>query len=295
MATPFIPVDRATPFLLPPSVNDWLPQDHLARFVVEITDQLDLSQLEASYQGRGSRAYHPRMLLGLLFYGYATGVFSSRRLEEATYDSIAFRYIATNLHPDHDTIATFRRRFLPSLTSLFVQILTFAHEMGMVKLGKVSLDGTKVKANASKHTALSWEYANKLEAQFKEEVGALLRLAEETDNTANEHGLDIPKELVIRENRLAAITKAKATIEARAKERFDAENAEYESRQTARKEKSKRTGKKPGGNPPKPPVPGPRGKDQVNLTDADSRIIRYRAKGLIKRIMRKQAWTWTAC
>ncbi len=157
----FISVDRDTAYLLPPSVDEWLPEDHLARFVVEVIDRLDLSELVRQYAGRGSDAHHPAVLLGLLIYGYANGCFSSRKIERATYDSVAFRYVAANTHPDHDTIATFRRRFLPQVKSLFVQVLVLAREMKCLKLGTIALDGTKVHANASKHKALSWGHANK--------------------------------------------------------------------------------------------------------------------------------------
>ena len=153
----FRDVDRQTAFLLPPSVDEWLPQRHLARFVVEVIDGLDLGGMIGAYRGSGSAAHHPRMLLGVLIYGYATGVFSSRKLERATYDSVAFRYIAANDHPDHDTIATFRRRFLKEIEGLFVRVLLLAREMGMLKMGTVGLDGTKIHANASRHSALSWE------------------------------------------------------------------------------------------------------------------------------------------
>jgi transposase len=157
----FVLADRDTDFLLPPSIQDWLPEEHLARFVVEVVDQLDLSELTRQYTGRGSRAHHPGVLLSLLIYGYATGVFSSRKIERATHDSIAFRYLAANTHPDHDTIATFRRRFLPQVEALFVQVLLLAREMNLVKLGRIALDGTKVKANANKHKALSYAHAKR--------------------------------------------------------------------------------------------------------------------------------------
>src|SRR5215212_8487674 len=140
----FRPIDRATGFLLPPSVNEWLPEKHLARFVVEVIDGLDLSAMSRSYRGTGSASYHPRLLLGILVYGYATGVFSSRKLERATHDSVAFRFIAANDHPDHDTIAAFRRRFLGEVEGLFVEVLLLAREAGLLKLGTVALDGTKV-------------------------------------------------------------------------------------------------------------------------------------------------------
>jgi len=273
MSDIFRQVDRDTLFLLPPSMEDWLPEGHLARFVVEIVGQLDLAAIKSAYAGRGSKAHHPEMLLALLFYGYATGVFSSRKLEQATYDSVAFRYIAANDHPDHDTISTFRKRFLSLLEPLFVQILLIAHQMGCLKLGKVSLDGTKIKANASKHRALSWKYAVQIETQLKAEVKELLRQAEEADNSELPDGLDIPAELKRREERLSAIAQAKAEIERRAAERHAEEQAEYENKLAERKAKEQATGKKPLGKQPKPPVPGPRDKDQVNLTDDESRIM----------------------
>ncbi len=273
MSDTFRQVDRDTLYLLPPSMDDWLPEGHLARFVVDIVGQLNLTVIKSAYTGRGSKAHHPEMLLALLFYGYATGVFSSRKLEQATYDSVAFRYIAANDHPDHDTIATFRKRFLPQLTPLFVEILLIAQQMGCLKLGKVSLDGTKIKANASRHRALSWKHACKLEAQLKAEVKDLLRQAEEADRSEIPDGLDIPAELARREERLNAIATAKAEIERRAAERHAEEQAEYEEKLAKRKAKEQETGKKSRGKQPKPPESGPRDKDQVNLTDDESRIM----------------------
>src|SRR5437899_765215 len=177
----FRTIDRETGYLLPPSVDEWLPERHLARFVVEVIDGLDLSAMSKSYRGAGSASYHPALLLGLLVYGYATGVFSSRKLERATYDSVAFRFIAANEHPDHDTIAAFRRRFLKDIEGLFVQVLLLAREMGMLKLGTVGLDGTKLHANASRHSALSYERAGKIGAQLKAEVSELMAKAEAAD------------------------------------------------------------------------------------------------------------------
>ncbi len=273
MAIEFIPIDRDTPYIFPPCVQDYLPADHLARFVVEIVEQLDLSHLSAVYSGKGSKPYHPALLVALLFYGYATGVFSSRKLEKATHDSIAMRYICANTNPDHDTIASFRQRFLKELEALFVEILLVAQAMGLVKLGNVSLDGTKIKANASKHKALSWEYANQLETQLKAEVEELMRLAEEADQSALPEELAIPEELKRREERLAAIEQAKQAIQARAQERFEREQADYEQKVAKRKAYEAQTGQKARGKEPSPPKPGPQPKDQVNLTDADSRIM----------------------
>ena len=271
--------DRDTLFLMPPSVNDWVPGNHLARFVVDIVSRLDLSPIINAYAGRGSDAYPPNIMVALLFYAYATGVFSSRKIERATYDSVAFRYIAANTHPDHDTIASFRKRFLKELKALFVQILLIAHEMGVLKLGSVSLDGTKIKANASKHHALSWGYARKLEKQLKGEIKDLLRKAKETDKEDLLDGMNIPEELARRESRLEAIAAAKAQIEQRATERFTKEQQEYKEKLAARKAKEKETGKKPKGRPPTPPEPGPKSKDQVNLTDTDSRIMPSKGGG----------------
>jgi len=266
-------IDRETGFLMPPSVDEWLPPRHLARFVVEVISGLDLRAMIGSYRGSGEASYHPALLLGLIIYGYATGVFSSRQLERATYDSVAFRFIAANQHPDHDTIATFRRRFLREIENLFVHVLGVAREIGVLKLGTVALDGTKIHANASRHSALSYEHANKIEAQLKAEVADLLGRAEAADQADIPDGMQVPEELARREKRLAEIVRAKAVIEARAKERHARERAEYEARVAEREAKAAQTGKKPGGRAPKPPVEGPLGTDQVNLTDEESRIM----------------------
>jgi transposase len=268
----FVAVDRDTAYLLPSSVDEWLPADHLARFVVEVVEQLDLSELTRQYAGRGSAAHHPGVLLGLLIYGYANGVHASRKIERATYDSVAFRYVAANTHPDHDTLATFRRRFLKEVEMLFVQVLVLAREMKLLKLGHIALDGTKIGANASKHKALSWAHANKIEAQLRREVQTLLALAESSDRTTIPDGLDVPAEIARREDRMRAIAQAKAKIEQRAGERHQAEQQEYEAR-TAKRQAQREAGKKPRGKDPEPPAPGPKDGDQVNLTDEESRIM----------------------
>jgi len=271
MSMRFKAVDRETPYLLPPSVQDWVPEQHLARFVVDVVSKLDLHELKMPYTGVGSEAFNPEMLLALVFYGYATGVMASRKLEQATYDSLAFRYIAANTHPDHDTIANFRKRFLKQLKPLFVQILLVARTMGFLKLGKISLDGSKVQANASKHSAMSWGHAVELERQLAEEVARLMAMAETADAAIPE-GMDIPAELKRREVRLAAIAEAKAKLEQRAAERHAAEQAEYEARKKKR-EASRSAGKTPRGPEPKAPEPGVRDNDQINLTDEESRIM----------------------
>jgi transposase len=269
----FRPIDRDTGFLLPPSVDEWLPERHLARFVVEVIEGLDLRAMIGGFRKGGEAAYHPRLLLGILVYGYATGVFSSRKLERATYDSVAFRFIAANQHPDHDTIAAFRRRFLPQIEALFVQVLLLAREMGVLQMGTLALDGTKIHANASRHSALSYAHAGQIEAQLRAEVAELLAKAEAADGVELPDGLSIPEELARREQRLAEIARARAIIEARARERHAREQAEYEAKLAARAAKAAATGQTPRGRPPVPPVEGPGPADQVNLTDEESRIM----------------------
>ena len=234
---------------------------------------LDLSAMSASDCGSGSKSYHPALLLGLLVYGYATGVFSSRQIERATYDSVALRYIAANEHPDHDTIATFRRRFITDIECLFVQVLALAREMGMLKLGTVGLDGMKIDANASRHSALSYERAGKIEALLKAEVAELMAKVEAADQADLPDGMSVPQELARREHRLQKLAEARAKIEARAKDRFEREQEEYEAKLAAREAKTRATGKKPGGKPPEPPSEGPGPRDQINLTDEDSRVM----------------------
>ena len=276
MAEEFRPLNRETPMLLPPSIQEWLPEQHLARFVVDLVEQLDLGEITSRYGGSGGkRAYHPAMLVALLFYGYATGVFSSRKLEQATHDSVAFRYITGDEHPDHATIASFRKRFLAELQGLFKQILVLAMTLGVMRLGRVSLDGTKVQGNASKHKAMSWGHANKLERQLEGEVQRLLELAQRADQEGEQapQELDIPEELQRREERLAAIREAKEKIKERAQERHAVEQAEYEAKLKRRQEREAATGKKLGGRPPNKPKAGPKEKDQVNFTDEESRIM----------------------
>ena len=272
MASPFISIDRNCPIELPASLEGWLREDHLARFIVDVVEQLDLSAVEQVYSGHGSRAYPPKLMVALLFYGYATGVFSSRKLERMTYESVPFIYIAGGLHPDHDSINSFRKRFLAQLEELFVQILLIAHRLGVLKLGDIFIDGSKVEANASKHKALSWAYANKLEAHLKAEVEKLLEMAETIPDQGN-RGLNIPAEIARREERLKKIAEAKAEIERRAQERHAREKTEYDEKMARRMAKEKQTGKKPSGCTPKEPEPGPHDKDQVNFTDEESRIM----------------------
>lgn len=218
-------------------------------------------------------------MLAILVYGYCTGVFSSRKLEMATYDSVAFRFIAAGTHPDHDTLATFRRRFMDELAGLFVQVLEMATEMKLLKLGTVCLDGTKIHANASRHSALSHGHIVKLEAQLKHEAQELLALAEAADTANIPDGMSLPKELQLREDRLAAMAAAKAKIAERAAQRYAPEKAEFDEKVSTRETKEKETGKKPRGKPPVPPAPGAKDSDQINLTDEESRIMKVSGGG----------------
>jgi transposase len=269
----FIITDRKTAYLLPPSVDEWLSEAHLARFVVEIVDQLDLSNVTRMYAGRGSKAHHPATLLAIMVYGYITGEFSSRRLERATYDSLAFRFIAAGTHPDHDTLATFRRRFINEISGLFVQVLALAQEMQLLKLGTVCLDGTKIHANASRHSALSHGHIVKLQTQLELEVKELMALAAQADGINIPDGMNLPEELSRRKERLDKLAEAKTKIQARAAQRDAQEKAEYDEKLIRRAAKEQATGKKTSGTPPKPPTPGVRSSDQINLTDEESRIM----------------------
>ena len=236
---------------------------------------LDLTGFYARYAAVGGEAYDPKVLLALLLYAYATGKFSSRKIETATYEVIPFRFIAGGLHPDHDTIATFRKNFLAEIKVVFAQVLLVAQEMGYLKLGNISLDGSKVHADASKSKAVSYGRLLKLEEQLKREVDELLALGAQADQTELPEGLEIETELAFRQERLFNLTEAKRVLEARAKERYQAELAEYQAKLRAREEKARETGRKPRGPAPKSPEKtGPRDKDQYNFTDPESRIMK---------------------
>lgn len=270
----FIGADRNQLMLMPYDVEDWLPENHLARFIVEIVSMLDFKHIYLQYKGVGSTAYDPRMLLSLLFYGYSTGVFSSRKIENCTYDSVAFRFIAGNHHPDHDTISTFRKRFLPEIKTWFKEILLIGKEMKLVKLGSIYIDGTKVQANASRHKAMSYEYIQKLEKQLEQEIEKLLGLAEAKDESEKDLALDIPEEIGLRKKRLEKIKEAKKVIKQRASERYKKEKEEYDAKVKQREDKQKESGKKPRGKAPKTPTDQPNDKDQYNFTDPESRIMK---------------------
>jgi transposase len=256
------------------SLREVLPSDHLARFIVDVVAQLDLSEIYKQYGEKGAPPYAPEVLLGLLFYGYATGVFSSRQIERATYEVIPFRFIAGDMHPDHDTIAYFRQRFLAELRELFVQILLIAQAMGHLQLGNVSLDGSKIHADASKSKAISYKRLLAIEAYLQAEVNELFILAEAADGGQLPAEMSIPDEIERRQQQLARLAEAKQVLEARAQARYQAEMADYEAKMEAREEKAAKRGRKPPGRPPQLPTPGPRDKDQYNFTDPASRLMK---------------------
>ena len=256
------------------SLRDVLRPDHLARFIVDVVAQLDLSEIYQQYSEQGAPAYAPEVLLGLLFYGYATGVFSSRKIERATYEVIPFRFIAGDMHPDHDTIAHFRQQFLAELKELFIQILLIAQAMGHLQVGNVSLDGSKIHADASKSKAVSYKRLLAIEAYLQAEVNELFSLAEAADGGQLPAEMSISDEIERRQQQLARLAEAKQVLEARAQARYEAELAEHEAKMAAREEKAAKTGRKPPGRPPQPPTPGPGDKDQYNFTDPASCLMK---------------------
>jgi transposase len=275
MATRFVPIDRDTPLLLPPNLRDWVPADHLVHFIIDAVDALDLRQVKVNLRGTGSEQYPPPMMLGLLIYSYATGIFGSRRIEQSTYDSVPVRLLTADTHPDHDTLCTFRRENQALLTESFVKVLQLAQQLKVLKFGQltVAADGTKVLANASKHSAVSYERAGEMIAQLELEVQQLLAKAEQADATPLQDGLTIPDEITRRQERKAALAQARAEIEARAHARYNAQLAEHEQKLAERTAKKER-GEKVGGQPPQPPTPTPEPGDQYNFTDPESRIMK---------------------
>jgi transposase len=257
------------------TIAECLPPNHLARFIVSVIAMLDLSAIYAQYAPRGGEPYAPEILLGLLLYGYVSGVFSSRQIEQATYESIPFRYIAGGWHPDHDTIANFRKTFLPQIADLFVQVLLVAKEADVLQLGRISLDGSKVHADASKSKAVSYKRLLELEHLLQQEVTELLALSEQADAEALPVNMDVHEELVLRRTRLANLAQAKKVLELRAAERYQAEKAEYEAKVQAREARAREENRKPRGRKPQPPQQqGPQDKEQYNFTDPDSRMMK---------------------
>jgi transposase len=285
MGKSFLPDQVNQRLLFPPSLHDWLPEGHLARFLVDVVGALDLRGIYSSYEekdGRGQSAYAPEMMLRVLLYGYATGVYSSRKIEARSYEDVGFRYLSGDQHPDHDTIAQFRKRHLEALAGLFTQALLLCEKAGLVKLGHVAIDGTKIKAHASKHKAQSYARMGETEARLKQEIEALLKQAEDVDAAEDaqygkgKRGDELPEELRRRESRLKKIQQAKAELEQEAREKAEEERAKAEAKLAKRREEQERTGKKPRGRAPQVPDPDkaqPEATAQRNFTDPESRIM----------------------
>lgn len=276
--------------LLPPSLEDWLPEGHLARFLSDVVEELDLAPVLQSYEkdGRGQAAYHPLLMIKLLFYGYSMGVASSRKIERATYENVAFRYLAADQHPDHATLAEFRRRHLDAIAPLFLQVLQLCQKAGLVKLGHVALDGTKIKANASRYRNRRYERLSEQEKQLAEQVNEMLAEAERVDAAEEQQhgrgrrGDELPAELAQRQTRLEKIRAAKSELEQQAREQAEQEKAEVERRLRERQQKAAESGRPMRG--PRPPAPDPataqpKPEAVINLTDSESRIMRERASG----------------
>ena len=273
--------------MMPPSLHDWLPEGHLARFLVDVVSALDLRAIYGSYaekDGRGQSAYAPEMMVRLLLYGYAKGVYSSRKIETRTYEDVAFRFLSADTHPDHATIAEFRKRHLPALGELFTQALLLCGKAGLVKLGHVAIDGSKIKANASKHKAMSYARMGETEARLKAEIEKLLQQAEQTDAAEDaqygkgQRGDELPQELARRESRLKKIQQAKAALEQEVRERAEQQAAAEEEKKKAAQGEAEmqRKRKKPRGGESEPVDPAqaqPKAKAQRNFTDPDSRIM----------------------
>jgi transposase len=261
------------------TLREALPVNHLARFIVDLVAKLDFSQFYACYAACGAPPYAPELLFALLLYGYCTGVFSSRKIERATHESLPFRYLAGGLHPDHDTIANFRQQFLEQIKDLFVQVLLLAQGAGVLKLGNLSLDGSKIHADASKSKAVSYKRLLELEVLLRGEVEELFQLAEADERGELPEGFQLNDEIAFRQARLARLEEARKALEARAEERYQQELEEYQAKMQEREEKARQSGRKPGGRPPQPPEEGPRDKDQYNFTDPESQIMKNSKDG----------------
>jgi transposase len=241
-------------FLLPPSLQDWLPQDHLARFIADVVNELDLSAIYAEYErkdGRGLSAYHPLLMTRLLLYGYCIGITSSRKIEKATYDNVAFRYLSADQHPDHDTLASFRQEHLNALASLFVQALQLCQKAGLVKLGNVAIDGTKIKANASTHRSVDYQKISEREQHWQAEVERLLNQAQQTDQQedqsfgVSQSADSLPEDLANAQKRLQRLQQAKTELEQEAKEQLQAANDTLPVRKAGRPGKAEQTSEPP--------------------------------------------------
>jgi transposase len=263
----FIQANRDQMSLLPYDLRDWIPEDDFVHFVIEAVEHLPVETFKVNYRGTGDAQYHPHLMLALLIYCYANGVFGSRRIERATYRDVAVRFLCANTHPDHDTICTFRRENYEAFAESFLYVLKLARELKLLKVGTISVDGTKIKANASKDKCVCYDRAGELEEQLKADIAVLLTKAEEADNSERDEQ-KLPDEISRREKLLEKMSRARETLRRQAQTRAAVERKEYEEKLEQWK---KRDGR---GKRPKPPDKKPRGKEQTNLTDSDSRLMR---------------------
>ncbi len=281
----FVNSDRNQRLLLPPDLRDWVPEDDLAHFVIEAVERVDLSAFSINDRGTGSAQYHPRMMLALLIYCYANGIFSSRRIERATYRDIGVRYIAGNVHPDHDTICKFRRENVSAIAQAFLEVLLLARELKLLKVGRVSVDGSKIDANANKHKSIRYDRAKQLREQLQEEINGLLQQAEAADKEGAEDPNQLPEQLRRREDLKSKLDEACRRLEERARKQAEREQAEWESRMA---ERDKRPGCRKG-KKPKPPRQEPEETEQINLTDPDSRLMRKNRRSSYRQAYNVQA------
>jgi transposase len=273
MAARFVNLDRQTPMFLPCDLREWLPEDHLVHLILDAVEQIPTGHFRVNHRGTGSEQYPPTMMLALLIYCYATGRFGSRTIEAATHSDVAVRYLCANRHPDHDSICTFRRENKAAFEAAFVTVLQLAHQLRVTRVGTVSVDGTKIQANASKHAAVSYQRAGELITRFQLEVAELTARAEQADVKQAQEPLDLPAELARREKRIESLKQARQIIEAQARERAVAQHAEHQAKVAAR-QAQRDDGKKPRGPEPQAPDDQPDGKDQYNFTDPESRIMK---------------------
>jgi len=275
MSATFITVDRDTPMLFPPDLREWLPEDSMVHFIIDAVEMLNLQEFSVNNRGSGSPQYPPEMMLTLLIYCYATGRFSSRAIEQATYYDVAVRYICGgDKHPDHDTICSFRSSNRAAFKEAFVKVLMLAGELGhLKKVGGVSIDGTKIKANASKHSAVSYKRAGDMIEQLELEIEELTRKAEEIDSAPLDDGLTLPDEIKRRKDRKESLKEARKVVEERYNEVKEQKQSEYEAKKKKRDDQRK-NGKPPRGKAPSPPDDNPPPGDQFNFTDNESHIMK---------------------
>ena len=281
----FVNADQSQPYLLPPDLRDWVPEDDLAHFVLEAVERVPLAAFRVNERGTGSAQYHPRMMLALLIYCYANGVFGSRRIERATHRDLGVRYVTGNTHPDHDTICKFRRENFAAVSEAFLEVLLLAKELRLLRVGTVSVDGTKIDANASKRNSIRHDRVEALREQLRVEIEELLERAEAADAEDMADPQRLPEELSRHEKLKAKLDRASAELQRRARARAARERAEYERKVSARE---RRAGSRKGGEP-KPPREEPKAEEQINLTDADSGLMRKNRRSEYRQAYNAQA------